>query len=68
MTSGLEKVRNGIEKLKQYADSPSSLPDREKIIKQLKIDLTFFNSLPPAEALDQKEAILASKYHHHTLF
>jgi hypothetical protein len=60
MTTPIDKVQNGLLKLKSLGEHATSLADREKTIKSLKIDLTFFNNLPPTEALDPKECILAS--------
>ena len=61
MTSALDKVMLGLQKLKQIGESPATFDQREKTVNQLKIDLTFFQNLPPAFQLDPKECILASK-------
>ena len=42
MVSPLDKVKSGLDKLKSLGDGKSSIFDREKIVRQLKIDLTFF--------------------------
>lgn len=42
MSSILEKVSNGLSKLKSLSEGPITLAERDKLIKQLKSDLTFF--------------------------
>ncbi len=61
MASAIDRIQNGLSKLKSLGEDPSSLEDREKVIRQLKIDLTFLGNLPPSQNLDAKECILASK-------
>ncbi len=60
MTTILDKVQSGLQKLKTYHEDSSTLADREKTIKQLKIDLTFLNNIPPTPFPDAKECVLAS--------
>lgn len=61
MVSPLDKVANGLTKLKSMGEGRDTLGEREKIIRQLKIDLTFFNNIPPCLEPSAKECILASK-------
>jgi len=37
MSSALDRVQNGLEKLKQMGENPSNLDAREKAVKQLKV-------------------------------
>lgn len=41
MTSPQDKVQFGLQKLKSMGETPDTLADREKTVRQLKIDLTF---------------------------
>jgi hypothetical protein len=41
MTTSFDKVSYGLQKLKSINEDASTLAEREKIIKQLKVDLTF---------------------------
>jgi hypothetical protein len=68
MSSTIERVNNGLQKLKSLAEGPSTLADRDKIVKQLKNDILFFNNLPPSYELDMRECILASTDYHYFAF
>lgn len=61
MVSQIDRVVNGLSKLKSISEGPATLGDREKTIRQLKIDLTFFQNIPPCIAPDARECVLASK-------
>lgn len=68
MTSIIDKVKNGLQKLKQLGDSKQSLDQRAQCVAQLRIDLTFFENLPPAPRIDKAECILAREvYEYATL-
>jgi len=59
----IEKVNQGLKNYKSLAvDSAQTLEQRKTIMKQLMIDLTLFENIPPCMAMDQKECILARKY------
>jgi hypothetical protein len=61
MTTILDKIQSSLAKLKTFHEEPSTLADREKTIRQLKIDLTFLQNIPPTIVPDPKECILARK-------
>ncbi len=61
MASSIDKVANGLSKLKSMGEGRDTLADREKVVRQLKIDLTFLNNIPPCFHPEPKECILASK-------
>ena len=62
MVSHIDRVANGLQKLKSITENSQTLGEREKIIKQLKVDLTFFQNIPPCFEPSAKECILASNY------
>ncbi len=61
MASALDRVANGLLKLKSMSEGPQTLADRIQTVRQLKIDLTFFNNIPPCVEPSAKECILASE-------
>ena len=68
MTSIVDRVANGLQKLKQLPETPSTLGDRDKLIKQLKTDLTFFENIPPCFDPEAKECILAREVYEYATF
>lgn len=68
MTSIIDKAKNGLQKLKSLSEGPSTLAERDKIVKQLKSDLTFFMNIPPCFEADAKECILAREVYEYATF
>jgi hypothetical protein len=68
MTSIIEKISNGLTKLKAITESPSTIGERDKIVKQLKTDLTFLMNIPPCFEPDPKECILAREVYEYATF
>ncbi len=68
MTSIIDKVANGLSKLRQLPENATTLQERDKIIKQLKTDLTFFQNIPPCFEADAKECILAREVYEYATF
>ena len=69
MTTYIDKVKNGLEKLKQLGEGKkTNLAEREKLITQMRIDLTFFENLPPANPVDMRECILAREVYEYATF
>lgn len=68
MTSIVDRVANGLQKLKSITEGPATIGERDKVIKQLKNELTFFDSIPPCFEADAKQCILAREvYEYATL-
>lgn len=68
MTSILDKLANGLTKLKSITENPSTLQEREKQVNQLKTDLTFLMNIPPCFEPDPKECILAREIYEYATF
>ncbi|CDW84633.1 UNKNOWN [Stylonychia lemnae] len=68
MVSHIDRVANGLQKLKSMPEGPHTLGDREKTIRQLKIDLTFFQNIPPCFEPSPKECILAREVYEYATF
>ena len=62
MASVIDRITNGLTKLKTMPEGPASLSDRDKTVRQLKVDLTFLNNIPPCSEPSPKECILASNH------
>ena len=60
MATALDRVINGLSKVKSIGESSQTLGERDKIIRLLKIDLTFLNNIPPCFDPNPKECIVAS--------
>lgn len=41
MVSPVDRVYNGLQKLKQISEGPATLDERDRLVKQLKGDLCF---------------------------
>ena len=68
MTSYIDKVSNSLQKLKSIAEGKNTIDQRDQLITQIRIDLTFFENLPPNPTVDMKECILAREtYEYATL-
>jgi 26S proteasome regulatory subunit N12 len=68
MTSIIDRVANGLTKLKSISEGAATIGERDKIVKQLKSDLCFFDSIPPCFEADPKQCILAREvYEYATL-
>lgn len=62
MVSPVDRVYNGLQKLKQISEGPATLEERDKLVKQLKGDLCFLQNIPPCYKPDMRECVLASKF------
>ncbi len=60
MASVIDRISNCLTKLKSMPERPDNLGERDKTVRQLKIDLTFLNNVPPCSDPNPKECILAS--------
>ena len=64
----IDKVNASIQKLKALGESKDTIDARSQLVTQLRIDLTFFEGLPPAKKIEKRECILAREvYEHATL-
>ena len=61
MVSYVQQVQQDLSKFKSLGEGPESLADRQKVMTQIMIHLTAFDNIPPCEACDPKECILARK-------
>ena len=61
MVSCIDKVKNNLQKFKSIDQSEATIGDRTNIMRQIMIDMTEFENLPPCLDADKKECILASK-------
>jgi 26S proteasome regulatory subunit N12 len=68
MTSIVDRVVNGLSKLKQLPEGAATLQARDALIKQLKTDLTFFENIPPCFDPEAKECILAREVYEYATF
>lgn len=68
MTSYIEKVQNTLQKYKSIAEGPSTIADRDKLMIQLRIELTAFENLPPSNPVDVRECILAREVYEYACF
>lgn len=62
MADSVDKVQKGLSNLKALEESPSTLPQRQTILRQLMIDLCEFDNIPPCLEISKKECILARKF------
>ncbi len=68
MSSIVDRVANGLSKLKQLPEGHGTLQARDALIKQLKTDLTFFENIPPCFEAEAKECILAREVYEYATF
>ena len=68
MTSIIDKVQNTLQKLKAVKEEKATLDERDKLITQMRIDLTFFEHLPPENPVDVRECILAREVYEYATF
>ena len=68
MTSIVDRVSNGLSKLKQIQEGAHTLQERDKMVKQLKGELTFFQNIPPCFEAEAKECILAREVYEYATF
>ncbi len=57
----VEQVVKSLAAYKQLEEGPATLEQRSNIMKQLMIDLTSFDNVPPCLQIDKRECILARK-------
>ena len=58
----VEQVNKSLSSYKALEEGPATLAQRTTIMKQLMIDLTAFDNIPPCAQIDKRECILARKY------
>ena len=68
MTTLIDKVTNSLKKLKQLGDKKETIKERDNLITQMRIDLTFFEQLPPSSPIDMRECILAREIYEYATF
>ena len=68
MTSYIDKVSNGLQKLKSLGEGADTLPQREQLLTQIRIDLTCFEHLPPTNPVCIKECALAREVYEYAIF
>ena len=68
MTSIIDKVQNTLQKLKSMGEGADSMNERDKLITQMRIDLTNFEHLPPASPVDIRQCILAREIYEYATF
>ena len=68
MTTYIDKVTNTLQKLKSLGEGKDTIPQREQLITQMRIDLTFFENLPPSSPVDMRECILAREVYEYSTF
>ena len=68
MTSIIDKVANTLNKYKSIAEGKATIGERSKLMTQLRIDLTFFENLPPSNPVDARECILAREIYEYACF
>ena len=68
MTTYVDRVNNTLAKYKALGDQPATLAEREQLITQMRIDLTFFENVPPANPVDQRECLLARNVYEYATF
>ena len=68
MSSYIDKVTNSLQKLKSLGEGKNTLNERDKLMTQMRIDLTFFDNLPPSTTVDKRECILAREVYEYATF
>ena len=68
MTSIIDKVNNSLQKLKSIPENKATLAERDNLVTQMRIDLTFFEQLPPATTVDMRQCILAREIYEYATF
>ena len=68
MTSIIDKVSNSLQKYKGIQETKATIGERDKLMTQMRIDLTFFENLPPSNPVDMKECILAREIYEYATF
>ena len=62
------RVANGLQRYKQIAEQPQTVPERTQAMRALMIDLCNFENLPPCLEVDMKEAVLAREVYEYATF
>lgn len=57
----VEQVNKNLSQYKSLEETAATLEQRKTIMKQLMIDLTCFENIPPCTQIDKRECILARK-------
>ena len=59
----VDAVNRSLSSYKALEEGPATLEQRSNIMKQLMINLTEFDNIPPCLEIDRRECILARKFH-----
>ncbi len=62
------RVHNGLQRFKQIEERPETLQERVAAMRQLTVELTNFENLPPCSVCDPKECILAREIYEYATF
>ena len=57
----VDQVNKSLQSYKSLEEGPATLEQRTNIMRQLMIDLTNFDNVPPCAQIDKRECILARK-------
>ena len=57
----VDRVNKSLQAYKALEEAPTTLEQRTNIMKQLMIDLTAFENIPPCAEVDKRECVLARK-------
>jgi 26S proteasome regulatory subunit N12 len=68
MTTIIDKVTNTLQKYKGVKEGKATIDERDKLMTQMRIDLTFFENLPPSNPVDMRECILAREIYEYATF
>ena len=58
----VDQVNKNLSTYKSLEECPATLEQRTNIMRQLMINLTEFDNIPPCIQVDKRECILARKY------
>ena len=64
----VERVTDGLAKLKGFQKGAATLGNRDKLVKQLKADLTFFENFLQFFEAETKECVLVSEIYEYATF
>jgi len=62
------RIANGLARFKQIEEKPETLSERSNAMRQLMIELTNFNNLPPCVKCDPAECIVAREIYEYATF
>jgi 26S proteasome regulatory subunit N12 len=62
------RVANDLQRFKQIEERPETLNQRVTVMRQLMVELTSFDNLPPCSVCDPKECVLAREIYEYATF